>query len=186
MLTLTKLKAGVELNVGYIESAIFNGTDPTQHVVTIMALIQETTAAVIKLEVNLTATLNGKFTEIVALLVVIINAAVKGLCTASDEITLQVFLGLVAQTDAVVTRYVHVYASYTTCTICVAYGSSAIYILSTVSYLVPPLRYAALKALLVAIVNLDATVLAFVGACVDAVKLLQVGLNACANTLGLN
>ena len=106
----------------------------------ITALIQDTTAAAIKLEVDLTATLNGKLTEIVALLAIIINVrrfsqepcprqltsspqvTVKGLYTASGKITLQVFLGLVAQTDA------------------------------------------ALKALLVAIVNLGAAVLVFVGA----------------------
>ncbi|KAF8602945.1 hypothetical protein BDV93DRAFT_581071 [Ceratobasidium sp. AG-I] len=155
VLALTQLKAGLELNVGNIESAIFNGTDPTQHVVATTALIQGTTAAIIKLEVDLTATLNGKLTEIVALLVAIINAssgatnmspqtAVKGLYTASGKITLQVFLGLVAQTDA------------------------------------------ALKALIVAVVNLGAAILVFVAAGVNAVQLLQVGLNACANILGLN
>ncbi|QRV80111.1 hypothetical protein RhiJN_08126 [Ceratobasidium sp. AG-Ba] len=144
VLTLTKLKAGVELNVGKIEAAVFNGTDPTQYVVAITALIQDTTAAVIKLEVDLTALLNGKLTEIVALLVAIINTTVKGLYATSGKITIQIFLGLVQQTDA------------------------------------------ALKALLVAVVNLGAAVLAFVGAGVDAVKLLQIGLTYCANVLGLN
>ncbi|QRV94603.1 hypothetical protein RhiJN_22621 [Ceratobasidium sp. AG-Ba] len=144
VLTLTKLKAGVELNVGKIEAAVFNGTDPTEYLIAVTAAIQDTVATVIKFEVDLTATLNGKLTEIVALLVAIINTTVKGLYTASGKITLQVFLGLVQQTDA------------------------------------------ALKALLVAIVNLGAAVLVFVGAGVDAVKLVQIGLTYCANILGLN
>ncbi|KAG8713366.1 hypothetical protein FRC09_018802 [Ceratobasidium sp. 395] len=141
VLTLNKLKAGVELNV---EGSVFNGTDPTQYVLAITVLITDTVAALIKLEVDTTSTLNGKLTEIVALLVAVINTTVKGLYAASGKITLQVFLGLVQQTDA------------------------------------------AIKALLVAIVNLGAAVLTFVGAGVDAVKLVQIGLNACANLLGVN
>ncbi|KAG9123146.1 hypothetical protein FRC07_000184 [Ceratobasidium sp. 392] len=144
VLHLKNLKAGVELNVGKMEAAVFNGSDPTQYVVAMTALLQDTTAAAIKLEVDLTATLNGKLTEIVALLVAIINTTVKGLYAASGKITIELFLKLVADVDA------------------------------------------ALKALLVAIVNLGAAVLVFVGAGVDAVKLLQVGLTYCANILGLN
>ncbi|KAG9095017.1 hypothetical protein FRC07_011164 [Ceratobasidium sp. 392] len=143
-ITLKNLKAGIELNVGKIEEAVFNGTDPTQYVVAVTAAIQDTTAVIIKLEVDLTATLNGKLTEIVALLTAIINTTVKGLYAASGKLTIQLFLKLVADVDA------------------------------------------ALKALLVAIVNLGAAVLVFVGASVDAVKLLQVGLTYCANILGLN
>ncbi|KAG8783762.1 hypothetical protein FRC12_019378 [Ceratobasidium sp. 428] len=100
VLTLTKAKAGVELNGGKIEEAVFNGTDPTQYVVAMTAVIQDTVVAVIKLEMDLTGTINSKTTETAALLAAIINTTVKGLYAASGKITLQVFLGLVQQTDA--------------------------------------------------------------------------------------
>lgn len=65
----------VLIAVDCLESAVFNGTDPTLYVVAVTALVQDTTAAVINFEVDLTATLNGKLTEIVALLVSIINVS---------------------------------------------------------------------------------------------------------------
>ncbi|KAG8712515.1 hypothetical protein FRC09_019781 [Ceratobasidium sp. 395] len=135
VLTLAKAKA---------EAAVFNGTDPTQYVVAVTATIQDCVAAVIKLEQDATGTINAKATEVAALLAAIINTTVKGLYAASGKITLQVFLGLVQQTDT------------------------------------------ALKALIVAVVNLIAAVAAFVAAAVDAAKLIQIGLNYCANVLGLN
>ncbi|KAG8793517.1 hypothetical protein FRC12_002477 [Ceratobasidium sp. 428] len=140
VLTLKELKLGLTANVGNIGKSRHS----TTYVVACTAAIQTAVADVIRIEQDTTDAINAKATEVAALLAVIINTTAQGLYAASGKITLQVFLGLVQQTDA------------------------------------------ALKALIVAVLNLIAAVVTFLGASVDAVKLAKVGLNACLNILGLN
>lgn len=165
-----------------LEGAVFNGTDPTQFVVAITALIQETTAAVIKLEVDLTAYLNGKVPEIVALLVVIINVSSSSLAS------------LLLSTDACVLDYsqraVHRLgqdhspglprsrcadrcSAQSSARRCRQLGGCALGICRC---------WVSRPVLLVG----DVWTKARSNNSVDAIKLLQVGLNACANILGLN